>query len=855
VVAALYVGEGRQRAARDLFERRAEFGTQALKQRHSTYAEVLHGVQGFFRASQSVTREEWREYFKQSDVRLRNPGIESLEFIRYVPESRSHDFERRLRADQVLRATGGFGGVKITPPGIRREYFIAEYLEPLRGNEARLGFDLGSEAAEANAIERARRTGRPTATLPLTVPGTGGKAAFRMFIPVYRSGVAVRSVEQRRRAFIGLAGLAISVQRMLEGVPVPPGVELQIYASPGFGRDPLGPPNSGLLIFSSASESDQARGPSDGFHRSVVIDVAGRRWIAAYTSRVGSGDWFEQPVAIGILAGGAVVSFLLFAVIFLLTTSRERALGLAGRMTSDLRQSEQRLKMVLDTMSDGLVVADVDGNFLIFNKAAESILGEGPANGGTARWQNHFGVFLADGVTPAPEEALPLVRAIQGEAVELMELVIRNEQQPEGACIEISATPLRDNGHRAGGVAIFRDVTERKRAEAELARKEGAERANQAKSEFLSRMSHELRTPLNAILGFGQLLETDKELGPRNRERIGQILKGGRHLLDLINEVLDLSRIETGNMTISLEPVHVEGALSEVLDLVAPLAAERNVTLEGPSKAAADKYVLADNQRLRQVLLNLLSNAIKYNREGGKAKVSLEQTSSGSVLILVTDTGNGIPEDQQRNLFTPFERLGAEESAIEGTGLGLALSKLLVEAMGGTLGVESQPWIGATFIVTLALAEAPATTPAAPAASVDAIATNGFDGPAQTILCIEDNPSNLKLVEDVLAARSSVRLLSAMNGSLGLELAQQHQPDVVLLDLHLPGSGGEEVLRRLRADPRTERIPVVVVSADATDRSVRKLLASGASAYLTKPLDVNRFLAVIDEALSERLPA
>jgi PAS domain S-box-containing protein len=231
--------------------------------------------------------------------------------------------------------------------------------------------------------------------------------------------------------------------------------------------------------------------------------------------------------------------------------------------------------------------------------------------------------------------------------------------------------------------AIARDITAQKLAEqaAEEA-KEAAERANRAKSEFLSRMSHELRTPLNAVLGFGQLLDAD-ELDRGQRESVAQILKGGRHLLELINEVLDISRIEAGNMTISLEPVHVGITLSEVIDLVEPLAAERDISLKRPSAEVADRYVLADNQRLKQVLLNLLSNAIKYNREAGSVTVSLEPVPPGCLLILVTDTGKGISEAELTKLFHPFERLGAEQSSIEGTGLGLTLSKLLVEEMGG----------------------------------------------------------------------------------------------------------------------------------------------------------------------------
>jgi PAS domain S-box-containing protein len=403
--------------------------------------------------------------------------------------------------------------------------------------------------------------------------------------------------------------------------------------------------------------------------------------------------------------------------------------------------------------------------------------------------------------------------------------------------------------------AIARDITERKEADEAVERaKQEAERANRAKNEFLSRMSHELRTPLNSILGFGQLLEME-QLEPEQHEHVVRILRGGRHLLELIDEVLDISRIETGNMTISLEPVHVGEAISSALDLVAPLAAERGISLQGPEPEVADQYVLADNQRLKQVLLNLLSNAIKYNRDDGSATVSLREVSADRFLIFVTDTGKGIPESEQEKLFSPFERLGAERTSIEGTGLGLALSKLLVEAMGGTLGVESQPWIGTTFIVTLAPTQAPLDT----AAQLlnDRKWSPAGESPAEprTVLYVEDNLSNYKLVERIFADRPNVELITAMEGKLALELARQHRPDLILLDLHLPGIPGEEVFEQLKDDPRTKDIPVVVVSADATERRIKALLAEGATAYVTKPLNIMEFLSVVDEALSTSVRA
>jgi PAS domain S-box-containing protein len=843
VAAAVYVGENRQRATRDLFERRAEYGTAALKQRVSPYTEVLYGLQGLVRASQSVTREEWREYVSQTAVGVRNRGIETVEFIRYVPGSRLREFERGLRSDRALRARGDLGELRIRPPGTRSEHFIVDYVEPLPGHEGRLGFDLGSDPAEAQAIERARRTGLPTATLPRAVPATGGKVAFHIFIPLYSSGAPLGSVERRRRAFIGVAGLAISPKRMLEGIPLPPGVELKIHASPGVGGGSLGPPKGETLIFSSETE---VRPVGDRHHRSTVIEVADRRWIAAFTARQDLDDWFEQPAAQAVLAGGTGISLLLFAMIYLLVTSRQRALGLASRMTSDLRQSEQRLSMVLDTMSDGLVAADANGDFLIFNRAAESILGKGADNVGTPSWQSHYGVFLSDGVTPAPEEALPLVRAIQGEIVPRMELVIRNERRPEGSCIEVSATPLHDDGRPVGGVATFRDITERKRTEAELAQKEEAERANQAKSEFLSRMSHELRTPLNAVIGFGQLLELD-DLDPRQREGVEQILKAGRHLLELINEVLDISRIESGTLSISLEPVHLGSVLAEALSLIRPLADDAEVRLSADPSERKDLHVLADQQRLKQVLINLLSNAVKYNRRGGEVRVRCTEPAEGRVEIAVADTGRGMTPEQLERLFDPFERLGAERTGVEGTGLGLSLSMGLMEAMGGTIKAESQPEAGTTMRVELEAAEAVEDQVAAP---IDApTAPDGRPRERGTIIYIEDNLSNVKLVEQALQRLPEVRLIPAMQGKLGIDLARQHRPDLILLDLHLPDLHGREVLDQLTGDPATAAIPVVVISADATPGEIERLLAAGAADYLTKPIDVEALLKTVTGGL------
>ena len=416
--------------------------------------------------------------------------------------------------------------------------------------------------------------------------------------------------------------------------------------------------------------------------------------------------------------------------------------------------------------------------------------------------------------------------------------------------VRVAASLLRDAaGEPEFVIAIAEDITARIQAEDEVRRaREEAELADRSKSEFLSRMSHELRTPLNAILGFAQLLDMD-DLSQEQRESVDQVLKAGHHLLGLINEVLDIARIEQGRLSLSIEPIRLREALEQTLELVRPLAAQHDVRLQTDTGDAWGLCVLADLQRLKQVLLNLLANAIKYNRRSGKVTLLCEEISDVAVRVRITDTGPGISAEKLSRLFTPFDRLGAEESGVEGTGLGLALSKRLTEAMDGRIGAESELGRGSTFSIEL-----PIALEAEPGQEDGGEHTgSAADAPPSlgSVLQIEDNPSNRHLVESVLARRPGITLLTAIQGTLGLDLARAHRPSLILLDLNLPDVPGDEVLRLLRDDPVTAAIPVVVVSADATPRQIERLRQAGAREYLTKPLDVRRFLEIVDGLLSE----
>jgi PAS domain S-box-containing protein len=383
------------------------------------------------------------------------------------------------------------------------------------------------------------------------------------------------------------------------------------------------------------------------------------------------------------------------------------------------------------------------------------------------------------------------------------------------------------------------DPTARRQLETEARLRQAAEQANRAKSEFLSRMSHELRTPLNAVLGFGQLLER-APLEPQHLRYVEHILKGGRHLLTLINEVLDIARIESGDLGLSVEPVALMAAVYGALDMIVPLAEQHGIAVDVDLGEHTGEYVLADLQRLKQIMLNLLSNAVKYNVEGGRVRITA-RTHGEQVVVAVADTGRGISAADLPKLFSPFERLGAEGSDVEGTGLGLALSRHLAEAMHGSLDVVGQPRQGTTFELRLTRAQLPQSAQNRPSGKAE--------GPlaACTVLHVEDNIANVRLVEEVFAG-GVVEVVAAGTGQLGIDIAATMRPDVVLLDLHLPDMPGWDVLRALRDRPQTAQTPVIVLTADTTRAHERRMHDLGVAQHLTKPLDIDALRSAIAAA-------
>jgi PAS domain S-box-containing protein len=527
-------------------------------------------------------------------------------------------------------------------------------------------------------------------------------------------------------------------------------------------------------------------------------------------------------------------------VFFLDVTARRQAEQQAA-------ERQRELRAITAASPDIIAVFNADLHLLWTSEAFTSVLGY--------RAPERVDTFASGIVHEADRAAMAAaVRSVISGGAEDFTVQVRARHVAGGwVVLEAHGRPsLGPGGEPVAAVAVFRDVTTRIKLEAELVEaRDAANAASGAKSEFLSRMSHELRTPLNVILGFTQLLQME-DLGPEQQNWLEQILLAGRHLLDLINEVLDIARIESGALTLSAEPVAVRAVIAETVEAMRPIAAAREVSI-GAEFDDHDLFVRADRQRLKQVMLNLLSNAVKYNKSGGSIRVTADfdntDLADDVVRIRIADTGIGIAPQYLQRLFVPFDRLGAEHSPVEGTGVGLSLSLRLVEAMDGEVAVESTPGEGSTFTVILPAAAAPAELAPLIDDPIVTEADRDDEGPSGTVLYIEDNLTNLHFMRRVIDRRPGVHLVHALQGRLGLELARTAQPDVVLLDLHLSDMNGVDVLLQLRGDPTTRDVPVFIVSADATAGQVERMTDAGATGYLTKPLQVPQILALLDNAL------
>ncbi|HKC13667.1 MAG TPA: ATP-binding protein, partial [Vicinamibacteria bacterium] len=519
-------------------------------------------------------------------------------------------------------------------------------------------------------------------------------------------------------------------------------------------------------------------------------------WLRLEGERAGL---YETSFGLALMVLGLIAIFS--GVILWNARSLDRVEGERRLAEGAEREKGRLLQLILDRMSDGVVVADQQGHFLLFNRAAEAILGLGAADVALERWSEHYGIFGADGVSPYPSSKLPLARAIRGEDVDGVELIVRHARRPEGVAVSVSGRPLQDpEGLLRGGMALFSDITERRRLEETRRRTRDleeanrrAEQTNRLKSEFLANMSHELRTPLNAVIGFAELMH-DAKVGPvtpDQKEFLGDILSSSRHLLQLINDVLDLSKVEAGKMQFRPERTDIHRLVGEVRDSLRSLASAKRIQIDTEIAAGFAEFSI-DPGRFKQVLYNYLSNALKFTPEAGRVKVRITPEGGDALRLEVGDTGIGIKPEDLGRLFSEFQQLDASTAKrYAGTGLGLALTKRLVEAQGGKVGARSTPGAGSVFYAVL-----PQSTLSEQATSHSGPGRPSATGPR--ILVVEDEANDRELLERTLS-QAGYAVASAFTGSAALELLRGRPFAAITLDLNLPDISGRDVLKLLRA--------------------------------------------------------
>ncbi|KXS31213.1 MAG: histidine kinase [Candidatus Gallionella acididurans] len=561
------------------------------------------------------------------------------------------------------------------------------------------------------------------------------------------------------------------------------------------------------------------------------------------------GSRFPAIVSVTALrdAQNAIIGYLLIGTD---NTARKQVEAEQKLLDQRLRDQQFYTRSLIESNIDAIMTTDPSGTITDVNKQMEVLTDCTRDELIGAPFKKYF---------TDPERAEAAIKQVLSEKkVTDYELTARARDGKE-TVVSYNATTFYDRDRKLQGVfAAARDVTERKRLDQVLqeknveleSAKSVAETANLAKSEFLSSMSHELRSPLNAILGFAQLMESDS-LPPTSsqKESINQILRAGWHLLKLINEILDLSKIESGQVPLSEEPVDLAEVMLECQSMIEQQAQQRGIKLILP-RFDIICFVRADRTRLKQILINLLSNAVKYNSERGTVEVSHTESTPGRIRISIKDSGAGLKPEQLAQLFQPFNRLGQEAGGEEGTGIGLVVAKRLVELMGGTIGVESTIGAGSVFWFELnSISEHHLAVDESDVAVLVKPQTPRKARLHNTLLYVEDNPANMMLVEQIIARHPDLSLLTAVNGKLGIELAHDKQPDVILMDINLPDISGFEALKILRDDPATAHIPVIAVSANAMQLDIERGQKAGFFRYLTKPIKVNELTEVLDEAL------
>jgi PAS domain S-box-containing protein len=788
--------------------------------------------------SRNVAAMGWTERVRRDEVAAFEQHVRAEGGAGYRVFDRSDDPPAPARGGADANGSGSLDAADV---------MAIRLIEPMAGNDAALGVNSLSVAPARAAILQAIDTGAPaaSASFRLAQQASDDKRAGVVIYQAIYDGDPANAVS-RRAAVRGMVFVTLAMDSQLAGLAgkVPDYLRLCVVeAEQGALRRHLsGPPGC---------EAD-ASGP---FARDHSLLFAGRQWdlrVSADPDDIPNGARRNA----WILSTVGLLSAAMLGVSLLITTGRTRRIESAVRERTAalraevgerhvaemaLRASEQRFRNILDNVPIGVVYTDLAGRVIQANPRYCELTGYSESE-----LEALSPAALAHPDDLAADEMLT-AQLIAGEIPMYRRHKRCFNRAGDVVWVRSTVSVLRDAQNEPWRiVAVVEDITEHLRLEDAERAREAAEASNRAKSDFLSRMSHELRTPLNAMLGFAQLLEIDRRhpLTPTQRPWVSQIQQAGWHLLEMINDVLDLSRIDSGNLRLQTTTLDLAELVEATTALVASDAAKRGIRISR-ELTPGTSAVLGDATRVKQILTNLLSNAVKYNIENGRVHIGSRLAGPDVIEVSVTDTGMGMTPEQMEELFRPFNRLGRERTALQGTGIGLVISRRLAELMGGSIRVKSVPGEGSSFILKLPKAIDPDTV----RSSLDDLEALPADYHRRIVHYVEDNETNVEVMRGILAQRAQVQMEVSVTGLDGLAAVRARMPHLILLDMQLPDISGLELLRHLKADPATALIPVIVVSADATAQQVDAALDAGAVRYLTKPVAVNELLATIDDLL------
>ncbi|MET0336039.1 MAG: CHASE domain-containing protein [Rhizobacter sp.] len=826
------------------FERDAVNASSSLAGRMQYPLHALEAIRGAYLASDLITRDEMR----RATHAWLTPGsqLQAMGWAEFMPRSQAPAYEALVRATDFPefrvfdRTDVGF------QPQADDVLAVMRYVEPVAPNAPALGVNIRSVPEARIAVDTTVRTDSPAATAGFrATQNLGDETAVVLYQALYRG--MPTTVSERLEAGRGVVFVTLRMDTALAAfrASLPHYLKVCIVDT-----DPI----ASRRRLAGPEGCESAR--QDLLHVRPLA-FAGRQWDLRISANRGDlPDSRERDSLLFSLVG--LLATAMLGALLLTVTGRTRRIEAAvqdrtaalqreiierERTEADLRESEQRFRNILNNVPIGVVYTDLQGNVKQVNPRFCELTG-----------YTDDALMGTDIATLTHPEDRAQNAELSGQLVRGEIPMFRRQSRyltrdKRMVWVQSVVTLLRDvQGAPHRIVGVVEDITEHLRlADAERAR-EIAEAANLAKSEFLSRMSHELRTPLNAMLGFAQLLELDQNhpLPTAQRPWVAQIQGAGWHLLDMINDVLDLSRIESGTLNLQPDRVDLREIIGAVLPLVEQDARRRQIVVSQdlPDDAAR---VIGDTTRVKQILINLMSNAVKYNSDGGRIHITARLVTHGSVELVVSDTGLGMTPQQVEQLFQPFNRLGRERSALEGTGIGLVISQRLAELMGGSLRARSTAGAGSSFILTLPRAERPDTV----AGPLDAPEADPTHYHQRRVHYVEDNETNVEVMRGILSRRPQVHFDVSVTGLDGLAAIRTQRPDLILLDMHLPDIDGLELLRHLKADPATAEVPVVVVSADALASQIDIAMQAGATHYLTKPVSVAELLAVVDSVLED----